>query len=118
MGLGFLAPLFFAGAALIVVPWIVHRIRRPERDVVRFSSLMFVPDVRREVIERRRVQHLLLMLLRMLLLALLAVAFTRPYLEMWAAAEGPAYGSRRHVILLDTSLSMATTGYMEEKTRP
>ncbi len=113
MGPGFLAPLFFAGAALIVVPWIVHRIRRPEREVVRFSSLMFVPEVKVEVIERRRVQHLLLMLLRMFLL-LLAIAFTRPFWAALAAPEGPEHDSAHHVILLDTSLSMATVGYMGE----
>ena len=112
--MGFLVPLFALGAGLVVVPWIVHRIRRPERETVRFSSLMFVPDVRKEVIERRRVQHLLLMLLRMLLLLLLAFAFTRPYWKIPRQAVAPDDASQLHVVLLDTSLSMQVEGVLEQ----
>ncbi|MCX8036394.1 MAG: BatA domain-containing protein [Candidatus Sumerlaeia bacterium] len=106
MAAAFLAPVFLAGLALLVAPWWIHQIRRPEREPVRFSSLMFIPQTRREVIERRRLQHILLMLLRMGLLALLALAFARPYLRKPAAAAVPAEGAAWHVILLDTSASM------------
>ncbi|MDP6040092.1 MAG: VWA domain-containing protein, partial [Candidatus Latescibacteria bacterium] len=81
--------------------------------MVRFSSLMFVPDIKREVIERRRIQHVLLMLLRMALLVLLALAFARPFQEMLLGAETPEAGATHHVIVLDTSLSMATDGVWE-----
>ena len=108
--MGLLAPLFAFGLALIAIPWFVHRIRRPEREAVRFSSLMFVPDIKREVIERRRIQHVLLMLLRMALLVLLALAFARPFQEMLSGAERSTLSTTHHVIVLDTSLSMATDG--------
>jgi hypothetical protein len=111
--MGLLAPLFAFGFALIAIPWFVHRIRRPERETVKFSSLMFVPDIKREVIERRHIQHLLLMLLRMALLVLLALAFARPFQEMLLGAERPTSGPTHHVIVLDTSLSMATDGVWE-----
>ncbi|MCZ6634752.1 MAG: VWA domain-containing protein, partial [bacterium] len=84
-----------------------------EREVVRFSSLMFVPNRRREVIELQRVQHPLLMLLRMVLLLILALAFTRPYWKIFLEGETPEFVSRLHVILLDTSLSMKTKGVLE-----
>ncbi|MFB3785931.1 MAG: BatA domain-containing protein [bacterium] len=113
MGLSFLAPLFFAGLSLLAVPWIVHRIRRPERETVRFSSLMFVPRVQKEVIERRKVQHVLLMLLRMLLLVLLVAAFLRPYILTPALAQ-EAKESEWHVILLDLSYSMGTGNHFAE----
>lgn len=112
--MSFLAPLFFAGLALLVVPWLVHRIRRPERETVRFSSLMFVPDIKREVIERRRVQHILLMLLRMALLAVLAFAFVRPFQEVFFAEEASPEDVKHHVIVLDASLSMGAEGVWEE----
>lgn len=101
------APLFFGGLALLALPYLIHRIRRPEREAVRFSSLMFVPDVKREVIERRRVQHVLLMLVRMALLALLALAFARPFLEIVPGAETPVFGATDHAIVLDVSMSMS-----------
>lgn len=105
MGIAMLTPLFLAGAALIAAPFIIHQIRRPEREPVPFSSLMFVPNVQKEVIERKRIQHLLLMLLRMLMLLLLAAAFARPYLRA-AATAADSGGAERHYILVDTSYSM------------
>lgn len=104
-----LAPIFLAGVSLLALPWMIHRIRRPEREVVRFSSLMFVPKVQKEVIERRRLQHLLLMLLRMFLFLLLVFAFARPVLRAPAGAL-PADGPASHVILLDESMSMNVRG--------
>lgn len=108
--MGLLVPLFAFGVALIGIPYFVHRIRRPERETVRFSSLMFVPDVKREVIERRRVQHIVLMLLRMAVLVALALAFARPFQEMVLNAEAASSGTTDHVIAMDVSLSM---GYDE-----
>ena len=108
--MGLLVPLFAFGVALIGIPYFVHRIRRPERETVRFSSLMFVPDIKREVIERRRVQHVVLMLLRMAVLVALALAFARPFQEMMLDAEAVPSGTTDHVIAMDVSLSMGYEG--------
>jgi len=115
--MSFFVPWFFAGLALLVVPWLVHRIRKPERETVRFSSLMFVPNVQREVIERRRLQHILLMLLRMALLALLVLAFARPFQEVVLGANVSDRETTHHVILLDASLSMGRDGAWDEAKR-
>lgn len=116
MGLSLLAPLFLAGAALLAAPYIIHQIRRPEREPIRFSSVMFIPNIQKEVIERRRIQHILLMLLRMLLLLLLVAAFSRPYWRA-LAAEDTELGPIRHVILLDTSYSMGAQDVFERAKR-
>ena len=108
--MGLLAPLFALGMALIGIPYLVHRIRRPEREPVRFSSLMFVPEVKREVIERRRVQHIALMILRMAVLAVLALAFARPFREVISRADASVKGATDHVIALDVSMSMGYDG--------
>ena len=112
MPLAFLSPLLLGAAALVAVPWILHHIRRPEREPVPFSSLLFIPDVKREVIERRRLQHLLLLLLRMLVLLLIACALARPYVPLLAGAA-EREGGMRHVILLDTSYSMGAEGVFD-----
>lgn len=115
MGLSFLAPLFFAGVGLLAAPYFIHQIRRPEREPLRFSSLLFIPKVEKEVIERKRIQHILLMLMRMTALLLLALAFARPYWQAQEAFAG-ANGAIQHVILLDTSYSMGH-GDVFEKAR-
>lgn len=112
--MGFLFPLFLGGLLLASLPYIIHHIRRPERKVVRFSSLMFVPKVKKEVVERRRLQHLLLMLLRMLLIALLALAFSRPYRTVESERNGAVKAPEYHLILVDVSHSMGADDLFEK----
>lgn len=113
MGLSFLSPLLFAGVGLLVVPFLIHQIRKPEREPLRFSSLLFIPNVPKDVVERRRIQHFWLMLLRMLLFLLLVLAFTRPYWKALAALEEDQ-APGRHLILLDRSWSMGAAGVFEK----
>ncbi len=112
--MGLIAPLFLGALALLALPWLFHRIRRPDRDVVPFSSLMFVPQVKKEVVERRRLQHLLLMLLRMALLALLVLAFSRPYRIVRELEIAHTNAPEIHLLLLDTSASMNAGNTFEQ----
>ena len=112
MGLTFLAPLFLGGILLLGIPYLIHRIRRPERETLAFSSIMFIPNAPREIIERRRIQHILLMLLRMLVFLLLALAFARPVWRVLAASDGET-GPARHLVMLDTSYSMQAPGVFD-----
>ena len=114
MGWGFAAPVFLLGAGLLLVPWLLHRRRRSPPPAIPFSSLLFVPVAQREVVERRRLQHWPLMLLRMLLLLLLATAFARPYLQEPQQAAEPIALSVQHAVVLDVSASMASQDYMEQ----
>jgi hypothetical protein len=106
MGISFLTPLILGGFALLSVPWLIHQIRKPERDLMIFSSLMFIPTIKRKIIERRSLQHILLMLLRMAIFALLFLSFARPF-RLLIADEETAFNQTRHVIMLDCSLSMS-----------
>jgi len=116
MTFAFLAPLFLAGMTLLAVPWYLHHIRRPEREPIRFSSVLFIPQAKKEVIERRRLQHIILMLIRMLILAVLVFAFARPCIKLLSAVAQPG-GTARHVILLDTSYSMGTLDWFSRAKR-
>ncbi len=113
MGFSLLAPLFLAGTAFLAIPFLLHQIRRPEREPIEFSSLMFVPNIKKEVIERRRIQHILLMLLRMLILLLLVLAFARPVWETMVMADTPE-GQEWHTVLIDRSYSMGAENRIEE----
>lgn len=113
MPLAFLAPIFLAGAALIGVPWLIHQIRRPEREPLKFSSLMFIPKIDRQIIERRRIQHILLMLLRMAVFLMLVFAFSRPYLKARQSVV-PTGERTHHIVLLDASYSMGARDHFDE----
>ena len=105
--MNFLAPLFLLGALAIAGPVIFHLIRRTTREVTPFSSLMFLKASPPRVTRRSRIENLWLLLLRCLVIALLALGFSRPFLQRQNAAALPgANAGKRSVILVDTSASM------------
>ncbi len=108
--MGLLAPWLLGGLAFLAVPWIIHRKRKPPRNPTPFSSLMFVPDVAPTSKARKRIENPWLMALRMLLLALLALAYARPF-NFAVASLGPETQiATAHVLLVDVSASMLADG--------
>lgn len=103
----FLAPLFLLGAAAIIGPILFHLIRRTTREVTPFSTLMFLTPSPPRITKRSRLENLWLLLLRCLALALLALAFGRPFFRESANSPLPSAGEgKRTVLLLDTSASL------------
>jgi len=102
--MAFLTPAFFAALAALGLPIYIHLLKRHKTTPLPFSSLMFFEKRTQSSIKHRRLQYLLLFALRMLLLALLVLAFAKPYLRSSAVAS--AAGNRSVIIALDTSFSM------------
>lgn len=111
--MSFLAPLFLAGVAAMALPVLFHLIRRKTRDQVPFSSLIFLRMSPPRLTRRSRLEDLLLLLLRCLVLALLALAFARPFFKQPQTLPRLAGAGRRVVLLLDTSASMRRSGVWE-----
>ena len=100
-----LAPIFLLGALAVALPVLFHLIRRSTREKTPFSSLMFLMPSPPRLTRRSRLEHLLLLLLRCLVLCLLALAFSRPFIKK-ALPPAPPSDARRMLILVDTSASM------------
>ena len=114
MSLTFLVPLFLLGAAGIIVPIVAHLTRRQRRNVVHFPSLMFLEKIPYQEQRRRRIQHWFLLGLRALALALLALAFARPFLDDSVVGLGASGGPREVVVLIDQSYSMEVGNHLEQ----
>ena len=112
--MSFLTPLFLAGAAAIALPILFHLIRRTTREKTIFSSLLFLAPSPPRLTRRSRLEHLLLLALRCLVLCLLALGFSRPFLKRPVNIPGGDTGARRMVLLLDTSASMRRSGLWRE----
>ena len=106
MGLTFLVPAFLAGLAALAIPVVLHLLNRERKESVRFPSLMFVRRVPYRSIRRQSIRHPWLLLLRCIALALLAAAFSRPFLERSDASAASARSARDVAVLLDRSYSM------------
>ncbi len=114
--MGFLAPWALAGLAAVTLPLWLHLLRKHKTTPLPFSSLMFFERRTQSSIKHRRLQYLLLLALRAAVLALLALAFARPFLQshagVWAAG-----GPKLMVLAIDQSFSMRQGDRLERAKR-
>lgn len=106
--MGFLAPWFLGGLAILGLPVYVHLLRQYRQKPVPFSSLMFFERRTQSSIKHRRLKYLLLFSLRCLFIFLLALAFARPYIHSTTIAR--ANSGRTMVFAVDNSFSMKQGG--------
>ena len=76
--MSFLAPLFLVGLAAVAVPIFVHLIQRERKRVVQFPSLMFVQKIPSQSVQRRRIRHWFLLLMRAAAIPLSIAIFNSP----------------------------------------
>jgi hypothetical protein len=103
--MSFLAPLFFVALAALAIPVLIHLIQREKKQIQRFPSLMFVQRVPYKSTQRRRIHNWLLLLVRLSALALIVLAFARPFFSRQQNVL-PGTGAREVVVLLDRSYSI------------
>jgi hypothetical protein len=103
----FLNPAFLFGLLGMSIPLLIHLLSRRTARRVDFSTLEFLRDLERKSLRRVRVRQWLLLAIRMLLIAAVALAMARPTLTGVAAGGGKARTSA--VIVLDGSFSMSAS---------
>jgi hypothetical protein len=74
---------------------------------------MFLSPTPPRLTRRSRLEHLVLLCLRCLVICLLALGFARPFLKR-PAQEPPSSGSKRILVLVDTSASMRRANLWSE----
>jgi hypothetical protein len=103
--MSFIHGYLLGGLLLIGVPLLLHLIARQRPKVLRFPAFRFLQQRARTNRRKLRLQHLLLLLLRMALIAGLCLALARPRLMSGAwsfSTERPVNA----VLVIDTSMSM------------
>src|SRR5688572_27737938 len=104
--MGFVAPLLLVGLAALTIPVLIHLIQRERKRVVEFPSLMFLRKIPYQSVRRRRIRDWLLLMMRLAALALIVMAFARPFFKRDSLAAATQQGAREAVVLVDTSYSM------------
>ena len=87
----FLNASLLAGSALVVLPIVLHLIMRQKPKLLEFPALRFIQNRHDANRRRLKLRHLLLLLLRAALIALLALALARPSVKL---SERFAFGSQ------------------------
>ena len=92
--------------AAVALPLLIHLLSRRKLKVVTVSTIAFLKRLESENVRKLKIRQLLLLLLRMLIVALLVLAFARPTLRSnnFALAEKARTTA---VLIIDNSLSMA-----------
>ncbi|HTW93992.1 MAG TPA: BatA domain-containing protein [Tepidisphaeraceae bacterium] len=102
----FLNAIMLAGIGGAVVPLVLHLLNRYRFRTVQWGAMMFLAGDDRRQTRRHRLRQIILLLIRMALVALLAVCLARPIVySHWGAEPAPA----AVVILLDRSPAMGMT---------
>jgi len=103
-GLTFLNSLFLAGLAAAALPILIHLFSKKKAQDVPFSSIEYLREISIKKVRRMRLRQFLLLALRVLIIALFALAMTRPAIR---GSQSPlTHGSSTVALVLDTSYSM------------
>lgn len=101
----FLSPWLLLGLLAAAIPVVLHLLSSVRAQEVYFPTLRFLRLSMEKTARRRRLEHWLLLVVRSLLLAMLALAVAEPILKagsgFWSEQRFPA------VIVLDNSFSMS-----------
>jgi len=110
----FLTPLYLLAGLAILAPIFVHLVRKKPREVMDFSSVIFMDATTPRLTSRNRIDHWLLLLLRSLILMAFAFAFARPYLKTLVQPESVGQPAVKRVLMIDASASMRREGVWDQ----
>lgn len=108
--MSFLNPVFLFALAAVALPLVIHllNVRKPKR--IQFSTLSFFKELQKTTIRKIKVKRWILLLLRFLAIACLAVVLARPFLPPSLSSGGASNQPSLVAILVDNSISMERIG--------
>ncbi len=103
--MSFLEPIMLAALPLASLPFIIHLINQRRYQTVRWGAMMFLLEANRMYRGYARLRQILIMVMRILAIAALIFAISRPLAGGWlgVAAGGKADAT---IVILDRSPSM------------
>lgn len=110
MSIGWIAPAALAGIALIALPIAIHLLVRQHARTMAYPSLRFLRATQLAAFRRRSIQDAALLLSRVAIIALAAVALAGPILRLPSRTAGYASRTARAVVLLDGSDAALVSG--------
>ena len=105
MSFDFLNPWMLLGLAGIALPVLAHLLSKKKYDVVQWGAMQFL-ELGRETRRRVRLEELLLLLVRVLLICLIVLIFARPWASGGLFKNLVSTQPRDVVIIVDGSFSM------------
>ncbi|MFD0894021.1 BatA domain-containing protein [Luteolibacter ambystomatis] len=104
--MGFLSPWLLGGLAAIGLPVIIHLLNKFRTRHTDWAAMRFLTDVVQQNQRRVKMDDLILLVLRCLLVAMAVLAFAGPVMRGAARGDGHGSGPIAAVVILDASASM------------
>ena len=98
--------LLITGLLAVSIPVIIHLLHRQKTKPMRWGAMMFLKESPLQMKRRKQVDHWLLLLLRMAVLAFLAWLLARPLFNYAKLGQGPSNASVDVAVVIDHSMSM------------
>lgn len=108
--MSFLNPGFIGALALVAIPLIIHLLRRRKLKVIRWAAMDFLRQSQKKQSRRLRIEEIILLILRMLIVAIAVLAFARPVLRALGVPLLSQNARVHTIIVLDNSFSMGYRG--------
>jgi hypothetical protein len=102
--MSFLQPILLVGLPLALLPVIIHLINQHRHRTVRWAAMMFLLDAKKMTKGLARLRQILILAMRVLAIATLVFAASRPLAGGWIGLAGGKADTL--LILLDRSASM------------
>jgi hypothetical protein len=102
----FLFPALLGGLAAVSIPIVIHLLNKFRVKNVDWGAMRFLQDSLRKNERKVKIEDLILLILRCLMVVAAVLAFARPVLKALTSAGGDSTGPVAAVVLLDNSASM------------
>ena len=106
----FLNPAILIGMLAAAIPILIHFLNLRKVERVEFSTLTFLKELQKSKIRRIKFKQWLLLALRILIIALLVLAFARPALKTSSFLKSTSSAKVTAVVLPDDTPSMNLLG--------
>lgn len=107
----FTNPMMLLGLLAVGLPVVAHLLSRRRFDVVEWGAMQFL-NPSRKTRRRMKLEELLLLLVRMIVIAAVALAISRPWIRSGLLLGYNSAGSRDVVLVIDGSNSMGRSDGM------
>jgi len=103
-------PFLLIGIIAAGIPLLIHLWSRRQTKTIDFSSIKFLVSLNLKKVRRLRIQQILILILRMLIVILIVLGIARPVLNSKFAMATGGKVKRSVVIVIDNSYSMSYSG--------
>jgi hypothetical protein len=104
LSIQFLAPGFFAGLIFLSIPILIHLFNFRRYKKVAFTNVRFLRELKEETTKLNKLKHLLILICRLLAIAFIVFAFTKPVLPL--ENQKKLTNQKNISIFVDNSFSM------------